>query len=188
MGEEKTKIAEETDHELVLRCQGGTEEEKREAFHGLYQRHAGPLCAFLAGITHCSHRAEDLTQEAFCRFLDHGQQFSGKSSFRTWLYAVAVNLHRDFVRKEAVAMSHQAQIRLHKAPEPSSDPPEVLREEIERLKVALEALPDELRDPVVLVRLEGMKYAEAAEVLGISIEALRMRIHRGHLALAEALR
>jgi DNA-directed RNA polymerase specialized sigma24 family protein len=55
------------------------------------------------------------------------------------------------------------------------------------VRQAVEALPDELRAPLLLVRFEGMKYRQAAEVLGITPDALRMRVHRAHLALVSML-
>ena len=71
-------------------------------------------------------------------------------------------------------------------PQPTPDDVAQRNEQVRRVRDAVDALPPAMRGPLVLVRLEGMKYREAAQVLGISLAALRMRVHRAHLALAEA--
>ena len=173
------------DQELVKRFRRGTGEDRRQAFHVLYERHAGALRCYLLRLARSSHTADDLTQEAFLRALNGLNSFSGNCSFKTWVYCIATNLLKDQLRKQGMPM---AELGSHTDSELTPLGLAERNEEARRVREAVEALPWELRAPLVLVRLEGMKYREAAEVLGITLEALRMRVHRAYVALAVSLR
>ena len=73
----------------------------------------------------------------------------------------------------------------------SDDPPpdEVAgrNEQAARVRRAVDSLPDDQRAALTLVRFNGMKYREAADVLGVTLETIRMRVHRAHLALVPLL-
>ncbi len=180
--------AQQTDPADLSAVLKGSREDRRQVFTELYQLHAGPLQAYLLRLTCCVHQAEDLTQETFLRAMDKIDRFEGKSSFKTWLYSIATNLYRDQRRKEATIMAHKSEVESALIAADRSTEDASREEAIQNLRQALQNLPEDLRAPVVLVCLEGLKYAEAAEVLGISLDALRMRIHRGHLELVKVLR
>jgi len=175
------------DRELVERFKSGGHAGRREAFCTLYERHAGRLCAYLTGLTRSPHVAEDLAQDAFLRALNGLDGFSQRSSFRTWLYRIATNLWTDHLRRDKAVLTDGAVQGGMSATAPS--PAEIVQtdDEARRLWEAIDALPGGLRAPLVLVRFEGMKYREAADVLGLTMDAVRMRIHRAHMALVAAL-
>lgn len=176
-------IESRTDEALVKLFQSD-DGRRRGAFCELYARHAGGLRAYLLRLTGTVQRAEDLTQEAFLRALEGLERFSGRSTFKTWLFAIGTNLVRDHYRRKRPMRSLADDMT---APGPGPAEEAEADEEVRRLRAAVEKLPESQRAPLVLVRLEGMKYREAAEALGITLAAVRMRIHRAHLALTEAL-
>lgn len=95
--------------------------------------------------------------------------------FRTWVTRILIHTCYDTKRKRNRIVS------LEEVPEPSASPPDVL------LAMALEALPEKLRLPLVLCCSEGMTYAEAAEALHVPVATVRGRIHRARAQLRKEL-
>jgi RNA polymerase sigma-70 factor (ECF subfamily) len=178
-------IGSDIDRQLVDQFRGAPGDGRREAFLELYERHAGRLHGFLLRATRSPHLADDLTQEAFLHALDGMDRFSGNSSFKTWIYRIAMNLLKDHHRKMKTTAQPDENAS---GGEPTPADAAERNEEVQRVRAALGALPEGLRAPVILVRFEGMKYREAAETLGLSVDALRMRVHRAYMALAAALK
>ena len=174
------------DLDLVARARAGD----LDAFGTLVNRHQHRLVNFVRLMTSSAQdrdEAEDVAQEAFLRAYRALGQFRGQSSFRTWLYQIATN----------VARTHSAKRRDRKeAQEPESPqgrerPSE---ENIERrviahdqLRRALEELPDDWREALLLRDIEGLEYKEIAEMLKIPMGTVESRIFRGRQRLKAAL-
>ena len=122
--------------------------------------------------------AEDVTSETFLRVLRRSAELRADGAFRTWLFRIARNLCIDKMRQ-------------HKLLELPPDAHYSGMEERSALKVAvhqaLDELPLDYRDPLVLCDLEEMSAKEAADVLGISVPALKSRLYRGRRALRDKL-
>ncbi|MFP4029497.1 MAG: RNA polymerase sigma factor [Candidatus Brocadiia bacterium] len=176
-------IGSRTDQALVVLFQND-DGQRRRAFCELYERHAGALRNYLLRLTGAVQTAEDLTQETFLRALEGLESFTGRSSFKTWLFTIGTNLVRDHFRRKK-PMGSLADDLTSSHPDPAEKAE--TDDDVRRLRSAVADLPESQRFPLVLVRFEGMKYREAAEALGITLAAVRMRIHRAHLALTEAL-
>jgi RNA polymerase sigma-70 factor (ECF subfamily) len=106
---------------------------------------------------------------------------------KTWIYSIAVNKFRDSLR--------YGKIRAHTPlvgdePAFSHNPLNELmaRETGDRVRAAFNTLTEQNRSAFTLVRFEGMSYKEAAQVLGTTLDTVRMRVHRAHLLLAEQLK
>jgi len=122
--------------------------------------------------------AEDATAETFLRVLRRSAELRADGAFRTWLFRIARNLCIDKMRQ-------------HKLMELPNDAHYSGAEERATLRVtvqqALSDLPIEYREPLVLCDLEDMAAREAAEVLKISVPALKSRLYRGRKALRDKL-
>lgn len=131
--------------------------------------------------------ALDLSQEAFVRAMESLPTLEDPSRAGAWFSRIVVNLSRDWLRRRA---SENSAVR--DAPPKSatgeSDPAlHAEREEArERLRAALLALPEELREAVSLVCVEGLAPKDAAEALGVAAGTLRWRLHEGRKLLREA--
>ena len=93
------------DGELVLRFQGGEE----SAFDGLVRRYMKDAYAFCLRLTGNAAEAEDLSQEGFVAAYRALRDFRGEASFRSWLYRILVNRHRDRLRsrrREEARLDH----------------------------------------------------------------------------------
>ena len=141
--------------------------------------------------------AEEVLQETFINACRKVEGFEGRSSLATWLYRIATNnsLMRLRQRRLPTVSLDESQGSEEDLPAPQEiadwewDPDHlILTEEAYRvLTEAVESLPETLRAAFVLRDLEGLSTQEAAEVLGISPAALKVRLHRARLLLRERL-
>jgi RNA polymerase sigma-70 factor (ECF subfamily) len=182
-----------TDDELVRRAQAGRE----EAFDELvrrYERKVYNICYRMLGN---EPDAGEALQDAFMRAYRFLPRFQFKSSFFTWLYRIATNvsltkLHR---RKQPETVSldepvdEEGNVPLE-IPDDRYSPEEVHRRTRirEKLQEAVESLPPEHREVVKLRDFDGRSNEEVAAALGISVAAVKSRLHRGRLAIRDRLR
>ena len=129
--------------------------------------------------------ADDLVQTALERALAHWHQFDQRRDILVWVISIAHNAHMDERRRRSHLVSVEP-LDLQDGPDalvsPASDPG--LRMD---LVAALARLPVEQREPLLLVTLEQLSYAECAEVLRIPIGTVMSRVSRGRVALRALL-
>ena len=134
--------------------------------------------------------AEDCAQEAMVRAFRALDSFRGESGFATWLYAIAVRVCLDALRKRRETYSLDL-LREEGWDLPDSSADLFLQlEDSERRRLVREAvaqLPPEFRAPLVLVDLQGLPYGEAAEALGVPLGTLKSRVSRARGALLKIL-
>jgi RNA polymerase sigma-70 factor (ECF subfamily) len=128
--------------------------------------------------------ADDLVQETLLRALRSIDGFRGGSSLSTWLASILVNLHRSGRRRDA---RRRTLMDGQRPPEEAEPARQEQRVELEETLEALAALPEDQREAIALVALEGVGYAEAAEVLGVKLGTLMSRIARGRKAMRAAM-
>jgi len=148
----------------------------------LFERYAPALLRFADRLLSDRSSAEEVTQEVFVKLISRAHQYDGRAEVASWLFAIAANACRDRRRRERRAIV----IPLDAIPEPSDrghrgegiEGALILRERREAVRCALSALSEEQREALVLARYHGLAYAEIAEVLGISVGAVKTRIFR----------
>jgi RNA polymerase sigma-70 factor (ECF subfamily) len=143
--------------------------------------------------------AEDVTQDVFVQIMRKLDTFRGESAFPTWLHHVTVNSALAFRRKRHVREAHRANDPLEHFLEngdhretvrPWSQPPEKIaldRETHELIEQAIARMPETYRDVYVLADVEGLPNAEIGEMLGLSLPAVKSRLHRARLLMRNAL-
>ena len=143
----------------------------------LFERYHVPLFDFLSRVTGNPTAAEDLVQDIFMRILKYRSTFRG-GSFETWLFRIARNARADYFRKRRPIgpLGEEDIERPETGPGPATQL-EVDRE-IVRLRRALMRLPEDKRELLVLARYQNMKYEQIAELLGIEVGAVKVRVHR----------
>jgi RNA polymerase sigma-70 factor, ECF subfamily len=134
----------------------------------------------------CKHAsdAEDVLQETLLYASNHLAQFEERASFSTWLFSVA----RTACLRKRRGQKHQPHLgeeALLSKPSPTLDPEAATghQEFVRVIQQALLALSDEHREAILLRDVEGLSARETAEVLGISVDALKSRLHRARNAL-----
>lgn len=184
----------EIDQALVERAQAG---DKRafEQLVGKYQRKLGRL---LSRFIRDQAEVEDVTQEAFIKAYRALPSFRGESAFYTWLYRIGINTAKNHLVARGRRAPTSTEFDSDEAE--SFDDAELLHDinTPERLlqskqigqtvNAAMEALPDELRNAIVLREIEGLSYEEIAIEMKCPIGTVRSRIFRAREAVAEKLR
>lgn len=184
----------EIDAALVRRAQAG---EKR-AFELLVNKYQRRILRLLGRILHNQSDVEDIAQETFLKAYRALPKFRNESAFYTWLYRIAVNTARNHISSKHNQVFVSDQIESQDGETFSlldnltdGETPETHmhnREIIEALQEALEELPEQLRQAIVLRELEGLSYEEIATAMDCPVGTVRSRIFRAREAIAERLK
>ena len=185
-------LREKSDEELMELFQGGVV----AAFDILVDRYAGRLSAYLYRFVGDAYR-EDLLQETFMRVYRNRHSYRRIAKFSTWLYTIAGNLARSEYRrrKRHRATSLQAVDQSDETYElelPAGDPtPDVDTDDAlvyVRLQEALDELPPEFKEVVILRDVQQLSYDEIAEITALPLGTVKSRINRGRGRLQNMLR
>jgi RNA polymerase sigma-70 factor (ECF subfamily) len=181
----------DADSQIVEQCLSGD----ATAWEVLVRNHTRRVYAICYRFTGSDHRAQDLTQEVFLRvFRTIGSYRAGDGSFSVWLARLTRNLLIDNYRKEKYERATGSieewlpMIEERTSPETRADSVLAGREASEVLQAALQKLPPELRETVILRDLEELEYREIAEVLQVPEGTVKSRLNRGRAELARVLR
>ena len=167
------------------------------ALNELMQRHGEKLFHYLVRSLQNEDDAADLAQETFVKVYQSRTRFDPSQKFSTWLYAIASNLVRDRYRWR----SRHPQISLDAESNatgdsfrdsfpgggPSPNESVQVEERAEAVRVAVAALPEELRQPLILAEYEERSHAEIGAILGCSAKAVETRIYRARQQLRASL-
>jgi RNA polymerase sigma-70 factor (ECF subfamily) len=151
------------------------------SFEAFFEREKADLYGALCLVTRNRHEAEELTQDAFVRVLEHWERVSEMDNSRAYLYRTAMNAFRSRYRRALLATK-----RTLGASRPDDTIAEV--EERDAALRALARLSPRQRAAVVLTDLLGYPSEEAASMLGIRASTVRMHASRAHAALKETMR
>ena len=152
----------------------------------LLERHRVNLTLFLMGYVHNMEDAEELMLDAFAVAASGTARFSGRSSFKTWLYGIGRNLASKHLRRKRLRWD----TLVYMADRGETEVPEdliVRSEQNRRLYDALRTLPEDYRNVLYLQEIEGMTVDEIARVTGKSRKQIYNLSFRGKGALKETL-
>ena len=172
MDHSRRRVSSPSDNELMTCVREG---DVRQLSH-LFARHHVRLFNFYLRLTGNRESSEDLTQEVFFRMLKYRHTYRGDGEFTAWMYHIARNVRLDSWRRaDALPEGEAGEIA-------SSDPhaQDLLerKEGADLVRAALARLPLEKREVLLLSRYEGMRYEAIAELLGCSVDAVKVRVHR----------
>lgn len=178
------------DRRLIADCLRG----QSSAFGELVLRYQDRLFNAVLRIVDNPDDALDVVQDTFVNAYVSLASFKGDAEFYTWLYRIAFNNSVSLKRRRKILVSLDGNRDGEGGIDPH-DPSEVTQpgvalersEEDAALQVALNRLSPEHRSVLVLKDIEGLKYEEIAEVVGVPIGTVRSRIHRARLELREML-
>lgn len=176
-----TRSAEVSLEELMERYVDG----EVAAFDALYQRTAPKLYGYILRLTRNRERAEDLLQVTFAKVHRARGSYLRGAPVLPWLIAIA---RRSFLDERRSAKVRTEDLSPDGTlPEPRSSDEALGNDVAEALESALDALPEAYREAIVLTKITGLSMAEAAEILGATPTALKLRVHRGYQQLRERL-
>jgi RNA polymerase sigma factor (sigma-70 family) len=142
----------------------------------LFEKHHRPLYGYFVKLTSDRPLSEDMVQEVFLRILKYRHTFRGTGEFAVWMYHIARNVLTDHARKWR-----------REEPRDAGDLPDdqipddgaaAFDERVELLGEAMKQLATDKREVLLLSRYQNLKYAEIADLLGCSVEAVKVRVHR----------
>ena len=172
----------EIERELIVKAGGGD----MQAFREIYQRGSGYVYTLAYRVVGTKHDAEEVTQDVFLKVHHSLSSFKFESSFKTWLYRIAVNTALNHAKKRSRVTTREVE-------EVFEDPATVTQPEAgknleaedteKRLKGLLDQLNPDQRACILSREIEGMDYQEIAASLGININTVRSRLKRARETL-----
>ena len=171
-----------TDEELVELASGGA----TEAFDQLVVRWERPIHALAYRVLGHEEDARDVCQEAFMRAFRGLKGFKGQAKFSSWLYRIALNVCRDWLRRERrvgfVQPPEDFALSEQRLVDPISETVEdlIVRRDMGRaVSKIMAALPDEQRTVIVLKEYHGLTFREIADLLGCPLSTVKTRVYQG---------
>lgn len=164
------------------------------AFDALMRETKAGLYRFVRRYVGDAEEAYDLVQEAYAAAWSAIRRYDPTRSFEAWLRTIAINKCRDWSRRRRVRRLLMGGVDVHSTealaiadgaipPEDRHDADVMTR----RLHVAIAALPSKLKEPLLLTAIEERSQAETAQILGLSVKAVEMRVARARQKLAAHL-
>ncbi|HEY7791359.1 MAG TPA: sigma-70 family RNA polymerase sigma factor [Vicinamibacterales bacterium] len=179
-----------TDEELVAHSIGGD----TESFNQLIVRWERPIFALAYRVIGREEDARDVCQETFLRAFRALGGFRGQSKFSSWLYRIALNLCRDWIRRERRAPVVQAPegvdlVQLASLREPSESIEDLVsRRDMSRIVArAMAALPEEQRTAIILKEYHGLTFQEIATLIDCPLSTVKTRLYQGLSVLRREL-
>lgn len=167
------------------------------AYRGLVERYQGRVYSVVYGMIRNREDATDLTQETFVRAYQNLRSFRTESSFYTWIYRIAMNAVIDHTRRMKKrthdALDEEVVVRdaggvMSEGHHRDSPGKNLERKELHgKLLAALETLPEDQRQAIVLREVDGLSYKEIAEVMGIPEGTVMSRLFYARKKLQTAL-
>jgi RNA polymerase sigma-70 factor (ECF subfamily) len=171
-----------TDEELVARSLSGDE----ESFNQLVTRWERPIYALAYRVIGREEDARDVVQETFLRAFRALPGFKGQAKFSSWLYRIALNLCRDWIRRQkrtpVVAAPEGVDIVELAA---DQGPTESIEDLVARKRLsvavadAMRSLPDEQRTAIILKEYHGLTFQEIADLQGCPLSTVKTRLYQG---------
>lgn len=144
----------------------------------LFERYHQRMFAFFMRLTSGNQSlSEDLVQNTFFRILKYKKSYNPEKKFSTWIYQVGRNVFFDHCRKGG----NENSVDDFKSNEPVDEmvsPFQETDERLDLLRMALDQLPEDKREIIVLSRYEGLRYKEIGEIMDCSETAIKVKAHR----------
>ncbi len=181
MTEETPQLTDiDSDQDVISRVMAGD----RDAFALLIGRYSDPLYRHALGMTGSPDVAEDILQTSFIKAYQHLTEVRGR--FDAWLFRIVANGCKDWlknIRRTHLSYDEDDQPSSFASPDEDLDRTELRSD----LDTALGKLAPSLREAFIMKHVEGRSYEEMADLLGTTVGALKMRVHRAREALQALL-
>lgn len=168
------------DHSLIVQIKKGN----TLAFKQLFDRHYHQLCYYLINFTNDKDAAEDMAQLVFVDFWNKKDTITVHSSVKSYLYKMAYHQFLDSLRQKKKEATVLEQLK-YEALQTISTPTEAeLEQKSQRLWRVIARLPDRCQE-VLKLKMEGLKYKDIAEILGISVKTVESQMRVAFIKIRE---
>jgi RNA polymerase sigma-70 factor (ECF subfamily) len=188
-----TQLGARSDEELFVLHRGGDP----RALRVLMQRYAGELHGFLTRLVGSRAGADDVFQEAFLQVHLSADAFDSERRFRPWLYTIAANKGRDFIRRQrrraavsldapVSAKGDAALVDLLAGNDQSPSTPMEAFDERAVIKQVIDEMPPHFREILLLSYFQRLSYAQISDSLGIPLGTVKSRLHAAVASFAQS--
>jgi RNA polymerase sigma-70 factor (ECF subfamily) len=168
---EGQRVIERSD-ELIARISRGD----ADALEDLYLRNRSALLSYLRVLTSNLELAEEILQDTLYAVWSGAERFTGRSSGRTWLFAIARRRARDLLRRKSLPLLDVSALDTHPAIAPEPDDVVLAMESADALMECFDRLSAIHREVLMLTFVHGLSYLELSEVLAIPIGTVKSRL------------
>jgi len=155
----------------------------------LFERHHRPLFRYFVSMNRNREISEDLVQDVFFRMLRYRESYDPQQSFAAWMYQIARNTNIDHAQKRKAEVVGIDEFTDRQTEPVSAAPgPEDLAsrgQDIALLKRAMDRLPADKREILILARYQGLKYEDIATMLECEVGTVKVRVYRAMRALEQ---
>lgn len=145
----------------------------------LFQRYKRPLYGFFYGMNKDQELSEDLVQNTFFRIIKYRHLFRGDGDFKTWMFHIARNVSHDHFRKNKMNIKESVEKWQERLGHDENQSTEMQHHEAQQmLSMAMDKLPTEKREVLLLSKYQEKKYKEIGEILGCSEGAVKVKVFR----------
>lgn len=145
----------------------------------LFQRYKRPLYGFFYGMNKDQELSEDLVQNTFFRIIRYRHLFRGDGDFKTWMFHIARNVSHDHFRKDKMKFRESVENWQERLGHDENQSTEMQQREAQQmLSMAMDKLPIEKREVLLLSKYQEKKYKEIGEILGCSEGAVKVKVFR----------
>jgi RNA polymerase sigma-70 factor, ECF subfamily len=153
---------------------------KKKIISDLMEQYGQSISRLVYTYVKNSHETEDLTQDIFVKCYQKLDQFSGDSSYSTWLYRIAVNHCKDYLRIHALRRAKKSIIeQFTRTYEQTTEEQVINKSSQSELIHLVLSLPEKYRGPIYLHYIEDKPISEVMEILGLSKNTVYTRLRRG---------
>lgn len=165
------------ENDLIRRVLAG----EQEAFSPLVKEHQRSIYYLIYRIVQDEEAAKDLTQESFVKAYQSLKSFKMKSSFSTWLYRIAVNTAKNYLRERSRrpmgADNGEEELLAIPDEKPGSLEDQIKREEWEKVQKAVASLPEKQRITLILKVYEEKSFEEVAQIMNSPVGTAKANYH-----------
>jgi RNA polymerase sigma-70 factor (ECF subfamily) len=180
----RVELKEGADVELAARLARGD----AGALEEVIELHRAGIVRLANRLLGWSGEVDDIVQDIFLTALQKSSGFRGQSSLKTWLTVITLNRCRTYHRRRKIWRRVLTTLTARRSlPSPAADQPALSDEVAREVRSAVAALPSRDREVIVLLYLEHKSPAEIAGLMGSSLNAIEVRLHRAKAKLRQSL-
>ncbi len=172
-----------TDNELIQKCLAG----QQQYFEELVTRYKKLIFSVVYNMINDKEEVSDISQEVFIRIYKALDRYNPEFKFSTWAVRITTNLCLDIHRKKKVDSTPIEEIEDFSDGIDTPEASYIQKERSERIRKAIQSLPEKYRTPIILFHQNGLSYEEMTKVLGEPMTIIKNRLYRARLMLREAL-
>ncbi|MCL4491543.1 MAG: sigma-70 family RNA polymerase sigma factor [Nitrospirae bacterium] len=169
---------------VIKQCMDGN----AEAYAILVERYKGMVYNIAYRMLGDAEAANDIAQESFISAYVGLKDFKRSAKFSSWLCSIAINKCRDYLRSKKDTVSIDEIAEASAAGTATPEDAACNRQMAQGIQTALNELPEDYCEAIVLKHIEGLDYKEMEDILGVSANVLKVRTHRGREMLKKLLK